>query len=55
MTAVIASASSSVFSMIDSIVGDLLDDLRKWRPDPAEWCVELAVTPHLLRVFLAAA
>jgi hypothetical protein len=37
------------------IDADLLDDLRRWRHDPAEWCVELAVTPHLLRVFLAAA
>lgn len=37
------------------IDADLLDDLRKWRHDPAEWCVELAVTPHLLRVYLAAA
>lgn len=37
------------------IDANLLEDLRKWRHDPAEWCVELAVTPHLLRVFLAAA
>lgn len=36
------------------IDADLLDDLRRWRHDPAEWCLELAVTPHLLRVFLAA-
>lgn len=34
---------------------DHLDDLRRWRDDPREWCLELGVTPHLLRVYLATA
>ncbi|OOB91220.1 hypothetical protein [Rathayibacter sp. VKM Ac-2630] len=33
---------------------DRLDDLRRWRNDPGEWCIELGVTPHLLSVYLDA-
>ena len=31
-----------------------LSDLKRWTNDPAEVCLELQVTPHLLRAYLAA-
>lgn len=32
---------------------DHLADVQRWRDDPREWCLELRITPHLLRVYLA--
>jgi hypothetical protein len=31
-----------------------LSDLKRWTDDPGEVCLELGVTPHLLRAYLAA-